>query len=120
MSELFYRAAVLIQNHQSFNEWEYQHKYNNSIVTIDDLGIVELVEIERPDDDVIREAYYGDYPQGYEGKIALVFKVTSPKDSQIVYVRKEGTVNSYGSESWDGPLTEVKPVEKPVVVFERV
>jgi hypothetical protein len=117
MSDLFYKAAVLIQNAGNFDDWEY--KGVGRVEGIEGLGLVKLVEVDRPDDP--EDSYYqryGEYPSGYEGRIALVFEVEV--DGETVFVRKSGTKDSYGSESWDGPIEQVQKTTKTVVAYERV
>lgn len=113
----FYKAAVLIQNAGDFDEWEFRGVGRTDVVP--GLGPVRLIDIDRPDDP--QDEYYsryGEYPQGYEGRIGLVFEATV--DGETVYVRKSGTKNSYGSESWDGPIEQVRKTTKTVTAYEKV
>lgn len=117
-SELFYKAAYLIQDHTSFDNWEYKgvgHK-----VQIPDLGLVTLVEHQADDEyDRFTDSYYGEAPQGYEGVIALVFRVEPPNGAEL-FVKKLGSKDSYGTESWDGKIVQVVKTTKTVTAFAEV
>lgn len=74
--------------------------------------VVERVKDNRPDDG------YGEYPQGSEAIISLVVRVDDPDDG-VLYLRKEGTADSYGSVTWDGDLTQVYVSTKTLYFFEN-
>lgn len=61
--------------------------------------------------------YEGEYPQGSEFDAWVVIKVESPSDG-ILFFKKNGTANSYGTVTWGGRFQQVKAVEKIVTVFE--
>jgi hypothetical protein len=71
---------------------------------------VKKVEAKKPDDSLVD--LYGEYPQGYEGQMWMVFQIGDQ------FFRKMGTVSSYGAEQWDGPFREVFGKLKTVTVFE--
>lgn len=78
-------------------------------VTVDGLPI-NKVELYKQSDNM--DAYYGEYPQGWEGDMWATFRVGDR------FFRKMGSISSYGNESWNGPFREVFAVTKTVTVFE--
>lgn len=115
---LFYKAAYLIHDHADFDSWAYKgvgHK-----VAISDLGTVTLIERQKDEQwELLSNSYYGEAPQGYEGEIGLVFRVETP-DGQEIFLKKRGTKDSYGSESWDDKIVRVAQTTKTVTVFAEV
>ena len=78
-----------------------------------DVKVIEYI----PDDRV--PLWDNEFEQGSIGTQSLIFEVTGDND-QKVYLRKDGAVSSYGRESWDGPLYEVRAVQRTVNVYEKV
>lgn len=72
----------------------------------------EVIRLEavKPDDSLME--LYGEYPQGYEGKMRMTFQIGDR------FFQKLGQVDSYGNESWNGRFQEVYGVTKTVTVFE--
>jgi hypothetical protein len=112
--QLGYRAAYDLTNLQRFENWSGYYRRNAEQRTASGLT-VELVK-ELDDSRGEPNGYDGDYEQGSEGKIGLVFKVTAP-DGRVVHLKKEGYADSYGTKSWDGPLRIVQPQTKTVIEY---
>lgn len=116
-NELFYKAAYLIQDFKTFDDW--QRSGAGRSVEVPDLGTVTLVEIQGDDQwDIVTDGW-GEAPQGYEGEIGLVFKVES-LDGQVIYLKKRGTKSSYGYESWDGKIVQVIQTTKTFTAYTEV
>jgi hypothetical protein len=88
--------------------WWYISEYGVS-AEVDGIPI-QKVEVFKSSDEV--QDYYGEYPQGWEGKMWITFRVGNR------FFRKMGTISSYGDEKWDGRFQEVFATEKTVTVFE--
>lgn len=58
--------------------------------------------------------YGEDYSQGSEFKVFVIVSINGH------LFRKDGTADSYGSESWSGPLRPVRVGTRLVKVFEDV
>lgn len=61
--------------------------------------------------DPMPDDYYGEFSQGHEGELYIVFNY------ETQYFKKTGTGDSYGNHSWDGPVVEVFPKEIQRVVY---
>jgi len=96
----------------------YQGIYRTFKRNLSNGSVVET--IDKHDKDSWAGGYYdGEYPQGSEFDAWVILKVTQ-SDGSVLYFRKGGKANSYGTVSWDKPLREVKVVEKTIQVFETV
>ena len=113
-SDLTLKAIYLLdtQGRGSWDEWTW----NKGRVLSQDGVDVRLVEYV-PDD--TQPDAWGEYPEGYAGTHSVVLEVTGPGDERVL-LRKDGSVSSYGTKSWDGPLYEVRAVEKTVMAYEKV
>lgn len=111
---LVLKAVYHLANENNWGGWSWGGT-RSTPGTFGDLTI-QLVDSQIHDS---REGddYYGEYPQGSTAAAYLLFKVTD-KSGAVAFVRKSGEFDSYGSLSWDGPITEVKPIEKTVTVYE--
>ena len=111
--QLGYRAAYELTNLQRFDNWSSFYSRSRSKQSAGGLTIELVKELEdsRGDSD-----YEGEYDQGSEGVIGLVFKVTAA-DGRVVHLKKEGYADSYGAKNWDGPLRIVTPQTKTVIEY---
>lgn len=58
------------------------------------------------------------YSSETDGYLDMVILVTFPGDAETVrYFRKSGWDEMWGTTTWNGPITEVEPQEKTVVVY---
>lgn len=71
-----------------------------------DFKVIDFFFDPSPDD------YYGEFAQGHESKIYIVFQ------SGDRYFRKTGHGDSYGNHSWHGPVKEVFPKQVQRIVYE--
>lgn len=78
------------------------------------LGLgVELVERKSDkDSDIFSE--YDEAGQGWEGYAFAILRVGAE------FFRTDGSVSSYGYETWPGFFYPVKPIEKVITGYERV
>jgi hypothetical protein len=58
-----------------------------------------------------------EHNQGWNGKCFMVFKVTPKDGTEAVFYRKDGSVDSYDGEHWDGKFYPVSPRVENVVVY---
>lgn len=111
---LVLKAVYHLANENHWGGWSWGGTRSTSR-TFGDLTI-ELVD-SQTDDSREGDGYYGEYSQGSTAPAYLLFKVTD-KFGAVAFVRKSGEFDSYGHLSWHGPITEVKPIEKTVTVYE--
>jgi hypothetical protein len=64
--------------------------------------------------DPIPDEYYGEFSQGHEGRLFVVFM----HNTEDRFFRKEGTGDSYGRHYWNGSVKEVFPKRVEKVVYE--
>lgn len=64
--------------------------------------------------DPMPDDYYGEFSQGHEGDLYMVFKNNSTER----HFRKTGTGDSYCNHVWAGPVTEVFPKRVEKIVYE--
>lgn len=88
--------------------WWYIAEYGTNAKV--DGTTIHKVEVFKSSDTV--KDHYGEYPQGWEGKMWITFRVGDR------FFRKMGSISSYGDENWDGRFQEVFATEKTVTVFE--
>ncbi len=64
------------------------------------------------------EVNYYEHPQGWNGKCFIIFKVTPhAANSEPVFYKHEGVVDSYDGEHWDGKFLPVSPKVENVTVY---
>lgn len=85
--------------HGTWSFWNYLWEYSGFLNT--KYGPVEVVDADT------------DYDDGGHGR-SLVVKIGDR------HFLKKGYYDSWDSYDWDGSITEVKPVEKTVVVYETI
>jgi hypothetical protein len=73
---------------------------------IDGFEVIDYFFDPMPDD------YYGEFSQGHEGNLYMVFK----RDER--FFRKEGKGDSYGTHYWTGNLKEAFPKRVERIVYE--
>lgn len=111
-TQLAHRAAYELTNVKRFEQWgTYSSRSKNAVVGDLTFDLVKVIADSRD-----RDSYDGEYPMGSEGVIGLIFKVTA-SDGRVLHLKKEGYADSYGRESWDGPLRVVTPTTKTVVEY---
>lgn len=110
-SDLALKGIYLLSEVRDFDSVRYrQSKFSRDGV---DVKFVEYIPDTRVPDS------WGEFDQGSIGTHSLIFEVTGNNDEKV-FIRKDGAVSSYGTESWDGPLYEVKPIQKTVFAYEKV
>lgn len=75
--------------------------------TFNEFEIIDWFFDPMPDD-----GYYGEFSQGHEGDLYMVFR------SADRHFRKTGKGDSYGNHTWDGNVTEVFPKRVEKIVYE--
>jgi hypothetical protein len=111
-SDLALKGLYLLADNTDWQEWVWNKKKTISHGGVD-VKLAAYVPDKRSPDE------WGEYDEGSVGVHSLVFEVRGPDDTRV-FVRKDGSVSSYGRESWDGPLYEVRPVEKTITAYEKV
>ena len=71
-----------------------------------DFNVIDFFFDPMPDD------YYGEFSQGHEGELYIVFE----KEGR--FFRKEGRGDTYGTHYWTGSLKEAFPKRVERVVYE--
>lgn len=98
----------LLENHfddgESWGEWHY--KKGDEAELVEGLGYVEVV------DAVGNSEGEGEYTH-------VIFSVVSPlpNNGDVRYFKMQGYYMSYDGTTWDGPFTEVTPVEKTIIDY---
>lgn len=64
--------------------------------------------------DPMPDDYYGEFSQGHEGHLYMVFKHNESER----HFRKTGEGDSYGNHTWGGAVTEVFPTRVEKIVYE--
>jgi hypothetical protein len=111
-SELALKGLWLIGSENRWDNWQWDRKRVVSHEGVDVRAVQYVPHSGEPDT-------WGEYPEGYQGVHSLIFEVTGPGDTRVL-LRKDGSVSSYGRESWDGPIYEVVAVEKTVTGYEKL
>lgn len=111
-SDLALKGLFLLSSENRWEDWLWNKGRRLSKDGIDVKLVHYVAHDGQPDT-------WGEYPEGYEGKHSLVFEVTGPSDTHTL-IRKDGSVSSYGRESWDGPIYEVVAVQKTVTGYEKL
>jgi len=110
-----HRAVYAIGNAHRFSEWYGAYRRpSGRIKGLEDATVV--VEKTLSDSRGEARGYDGEYDQGSEGEIGIIFKVTFD-DGTVFHLKKVGYQDSYGAnENWDGPFRLGVP--KTVIVYE--
>lgn len=108
-----HRAVYAINNAHRMSSWYSSYRRPSSSIE----GLSDArVEVVTTTDDSRGENYSGEYEQGSEGEISIIFKVTFD-DGTVLHLKKIGYQDSYGSNAnWDGPFRIGRP--KTVTVYE--
>jgi hypothetical protein len=89
---------------------EHQLKELFSGLNIPGVGSISVIKFDAP------EGYFDSY-ETYDCE--CIIEVTSPAGLNTRFFRQKGGHTSYGGTEWYG-WKEVKPKEKPVIVYEEV
>jgi hypothetical protein len=98
------------------NRWMLEGKHYNSHGLYQFYTLLwngEANELKTPYGSVKRVDSSTDYEDGQEERV-MILQVGDR------FVKKVGYYDSWESSNWDGSITEVKPVQKTVTVYEAV
>lgn len=110
---LVWKAAYFITNERGFEAWAGRQGLPTAVAGLGTVKVLDVKQDERSD------SYGGgEYAMGSTADASITFQV-SFDDGAEVFLRKEGSYDSYGEVTYSsGAFRQVTPKQKTITVYE--